>query len=208
MRGLLIKEWYARRLGLLAAAALGVFIYFRIPDLFFMLMLTLPPVLSMVPVSALQTDAVSHFDRWYPVLPVKRRTYADLFFLEALLLTALYFAVYLGTYRIFLHDILYAGDIAVLTMQCLLTPAVCLPLTFRFGITAGRVAAIAMILPEILLLLAAWGLDDVFGRFGDTVYELLFGNLQGITVTACAAVVLLFILAWAYSAAVLERREY
>lgn len=155
MRAMLTKEWYTRGkrlcLLLLAFALIGVYNIV----LYFLLVIFLAPlIIALLPLFSLSRDAVSHFDRWYPVLPMKRSTYADFYYIMTAVLTGLFLLV---NALLYLHTDStvdcrqLAGLLAGVGTLCLLMPAVYLPVTFRFGITAGRIAAL-LLLPVYVIL--------------------------------------------------------
>ncbi len=165
MRAMLTKEWYTR--GKRLCLLLFVFVLigaYNIVLYFLMVLFLLPLIIALLPLFSLSRDAVSHFDRWYPVLPVKRSSYADFYYIMTAVLTGLLLLV---NALLYLHTdstvdcSLLAGLLAVLGTLCLLMPAVYLPVTFRFGITAGRIAA--LLLPVYLLLpFCGFGVIDWF----------------------------------------------
>lgn len=169
MRAMLTKEWYTqgKRLCLLLFAFALIGAYNIV--LYFLLALFLEPlIIALLPLFSLNWDAVSHFDRWYPVLPVKRSTYADFYYIMAAVLTGLFLLV---NALLYLHTdsavdcSLLASLLAALGTLCLLMPAVYLPVTFRFGITAGRIAALLLLPVYVLFPFCGFGVIDWFNWF-------------------------------------------
>ena len=169
MKGLLLKEWYAQRrlicLLLLTFALTGVYNIV----LYFLLVLFLAPlIIALLPLFSLSRDAVSHFDRWYPVLPMKRSTYADFYYIMTAVLTGLFLLV---NALLYLHTDSavdcrqLASLLAGIGTLCLLMPAVYLPVTFRFGITAGRIAALLLLPVYVLFPFCGFGVIDWFNWF-------------------------------------------
>ena len=178
MKGLLLKEWYAQRwlicLLLLAFALTGLYNIV----LYFLLVIFLAPlIIALLPLFSLNWDAVSHFDRWYPVLPMKRSTYADFYYIMTAVLTGLFLLVNALIYTLYLCHNLYATDGAeysvlfLLGTLCLLMPAVYLPVTFRFGITAGRIAALLVLPVYVLLPFYGFGVIDGFNWFSFDIHS-------------------------------------
>ncbi len=166
MRAMLTKEWYTQGkwlcLLLLAFALIGAYNIV----LYFLLVLFLAPlIIALLPLFSLNRDAVSHFDRWYPVLPMKRSTYADFYYILTAVLTGLFLLV---NALLYLHADStvdcrqLAGLLAGVGTLCLLMPAVYLPVTFRFGITAGRIAALLLLPVYVLLPFFGFGVIDWF----------------------------------------------
>lgn len=166
MRAMLTKEWYTRgkRLCLLLLAFVLIGAYNIV--LYFLLVLFLaPPIITLLPLFSLNRDAVSHFDRWYPVLPMKRSSYADFYYILTAVLTGLFLLV---NALLYLHADStvdcrqLAGLLAGVGTLCLLMPAVYLPVTFRFGITAGRIAALLLLPVYVLFPFYGFGVIDWF----------------------------------------------
>ena len=166
MRAMLTKEWYTRGkrlcLLLLAFALIGAYNIV----LYFLLVLFLAPlIIALLPLFSLSRDAVSHFDRWYPVLPMKRSSYADFYYIMTAVLTGLFLLV---NTLLYLHTDStvecrqLAGLLAALGTLCLLMPAVYLPVTCRFGITAGRIAALLLLPVYLLFPFYGFGVIDWF----------------------------------------------
>ncbi|MBR3045391.1 MAG: ABC-2 transporter permease [Oscillospiraceae bacterium] len=169
MHAMLTKEWYTqgKRLCLLLLAFALIGAYNIV--LYFLLVLFLAPlIIALLPLFSLSRDAVSHFDRWYPVLPMKRSTYADFYYIMTAVLTGLFLLV---NALLYLHTDStvdcrqLAGLLAGLGTLCLLMPAVYLPVTFRFGITAGRIAALLMLPVYVLFPFFGFGVIDWFNWF-------------------------------------------
>ena len=169
MHAMLTKEWYTqgKRLCLLLLAFALIGAYNIV--LYFLLVLFLAPlIIALLPLFSLSRDAVSHFDRWYPVLPMKRSTYADFYYIMTAVLTGLFLLV---NALLYLHTDStvdcrqLAGLLAGLGTLCLLMPAVYLPVTFRFGITAGRIAALLLLPVYVLLPFCGFGVIDWFNWF-------------------------------------------
>lgn len=166
MRAMLTKEWYTqgKRLCLLLLAFALIGAYNIV--LYFLLVLFLAPlIIALLPLFSLSRDAVSHFDRWYPILPMKRSTYADFYYILTAVLTGLFLLV---NALLYLHTDStvdcrqLAGLLAGVGTLCLLMPAVYLPVTFRFGITAGRIAALLLLPVYLLLPFYGFGVIDWF----------------------------------------------
>ena len=166
MRAMLTKEWYTQGkwLCLLLFAFVLIGAYNII--LYFLLVLFLAPlIIALLPLFSLNRDAVSHFDRWYPVLPMKRSTYADFYYILTAVLTGLFLLV---NALLYLHTDStvdcrqLAGLLAGVGTLCLLMPAVYLPVTCRFGITAGRIAALLMLPVYLLFPFCGFGVIDWF----------------------------------------------
>ena len=175
MRAMLTKEWYTRGkrlcLLLLAFALIGVYNIV----LYFLLVIFLAPlIIALLPLFSLSRDAVSHFDRWYPVLPMKRSTYADFYYILTAVLTGLFLLV---NALLYLHTDStvdcrqLAGLLAALGTLCLLMPAVYLPVMFRFGITAGRIAALLLLPVYVLLPFYGFGVIDGFNWFSFDIHS-------------------------------------
>ena len=166
MRAMLTKEWYTRGkrlcLLLLAFALIGAY---NIVLYFLLVLFLAPPIIALLPLFSLSRDAVSHFDRWYPVLPMKRSSYADFYYIMTAVLTGLFLLV---NALLYLHTDStvdcrqLAGLLAGVGTLCLLMPAVYLPVTCRFGITAGRIAALLMLPVYVLLPFYGFGVIDWF----------------------------------------------
>lgn len=166
MRAMLTKEWYTqgKRLCLLLPAFVLIGAYNIV--LYFLLVLFLAPlIIALLPLFSLNRDAVSHFNRWYPVLPMKRSTYANFYYILTAVLTGLFLLV---NALLYLHTDStvdcrqLAGLLAGVGTLCLLMPAVYLPVTFRFGITAGRIAALLTLPVYVLFPFFGFGVIDWF----------------------------------------------
>ena len=202
MRGLLRKQWYAQRFVLLAALAvlLAGMCYNTVLYLFMEPFAAL--VIAMLPVFTLNDDAVSHFDRWHVTLPVKRQRYGDSYYLMTALLTVLLLTVHTVIWFRSGLDEGWLITMGMLTVLCLLAPAVYLPVTFRFGIAAGRLTAIVMILPYILMtyeIIDIWGILGIPQRF----LPFLTAGLLSVAVP-----VLLFAVSRCLSVKALQKSEY
>ena len=202
MRGLLLKEWYAHRFVWLTALAVLIIVFWRNSVLFLFMEPAAALLIAMMPVFSLNQDAVSRFGRWHLTLPVKRSSYADVYYL---MIAGMTVPLLIAHSVIWLRAELggYFAVLGVLMLLCLLAPAVYLPVTFRFGIAAGRAAALVMILPYTLLILAATDLYEFFGGWERRVLSLF---------SAGPAVVGLFMLLFAVSrylsAWILKKAEY
>ena len=203
MRGLLKRLWYTHRFKLLAMAAalLACMCYHKI------LYLCMEPfaalMIAMLPIVALNDDAVSHFDRWHLILPLKRQRYADAYYLFTAMLTLLLLSVHTVIwFQVGLEEG-WAVVAGVLTVLCLLAPAVYLPVSFRFGIAAGRLTAIGMILPYVLLIVSV---IDLWGLLVVPPQELTAFLTAGLL--PVAAPVLLFAVSRNLSARALQTKKY
>ena len=208
MRAMLTKEWYTRGkwlcLLLPAFALIGAYNIV----LYFLLVLFLAPlIIALLPLFSLNRDAVSHFDRWYPVLPMKRSSYADFYYILTAVLTGLFLLV---NALLYLHTDstvdcrqlagLLAGLLAGVGTLCLLMPAVYLPVTFRFGITAGRIAALLLLPVYLLFPFVGFGVIDWFNRFSFDIHS------AGIRVLGLC-MLLIFLLSRMLSVRALRRAE-
>lgn len=151
MRAMLTKEWYTQGkwicllLFVLAVCLFCYVGYFEFAEMI------LPFVIAVLPLFSLNKDAVSHFERWYPAMPVKRSSYADFYYIMTAVLTGLLLAAHLYYEIRHMYSPIDLCMLGVLGTHCLLMPAVYLPVTFRFGITAGRIAAL-LVLPVYVIL--------------------------------------------------------
>ncbi|MBP0974806.1 MAG: hypothetical protein J6P20_01940, partial [Oscillospiraceae bacterium] len=98
----------------------------------------------------------------------------------------------------------WATVAGILTVLCLLAPAVYLPVTFRFGIAAGRLTAIGMILPYILMVLRS---IDLWGFLGDLQMKGFAAFIEA-GLLPVAVPVLLYAVSLCLSARALQRAEY
>ena len=154
MKGLLLKEWYTQgRVLLVTLIALAAVVKLNL-GLFDSAMVVLPLPIALLPLFSLNRDAVSHFDRWYPVLPAKRSSYADFYYIAVIVSTCIYLAVQVLIGKYVLHEDVRVSMVLLHGVLCLLMPAVYLPVTCRFGITAGRIAALLTVPVYVLLPLA------------------------------------------------------
>ncbi len=179
MKGLLLKEWYTQgRVLLVTLIALAAVVKLDL-GLFDSAMAVLPLPIALLPLFSLNRDAVSHFDRWYPVLPAKRSSYADFYYIAVIVSTCIYLAVQVLIGKYILHEDVSVSMVILHGVLCLLMPAVYLPVTCRFGITAGRIAAL-LLLPVYVLL----PLTEIFasGRLwmflGDGNYETVMTRVS------------------------------
>ena len=204
MRGLLKRLWYTHRFKLLAMAAalLACMCYHKMLYLFMEPFAAL--MIAMLPIVALNDDAVSHFDRWHVILPVKRQRYADAYYLMTALLTLLLLTAHTVAWFRSGLDEGYVMTVGLLLILCLLAPAVYLPVTFRFGIAAGRLTAIAMTLPYILMVLRC---IDMWG-FLDDLQMKGFAAFIEAGLLPVAVPVLLFAVSRNLSARALQTKEY
>ena len=171
MKGVLLKEWYAQRWLLCLLLAFALTGAYNIVLYFLLVIFLAPLIIALLPLFSLSRDAVSHFDRWYPVLPMKRSSYADFYYIMTAVLTGLFLLVNALIYTLYLCHNLYATDGAeysvlfLLGTLCLLMPAVYLPVTFRFGIAAGRIAALLVLPVYVILPCLHIGVLDWFNWF-------------------------------------------
>lgn len=166
MHAMLTKEWYTQGkwicLLLLAFVLIGAY---NIVLYFLVVLFLAPLIIALLPLFSLNWDAVSHFDRWYPVLPMKRSTYADFYYIMTAVLTGLFLLV---NALLYLHTDSavecrqLAGLLAGVGTLCLLMPAVYLPVTFRFGIAAGRITALLVLPVYLLFPFCGFGVIDWF----------------------------------------------
>lgn len=204
MRGLLKRLWYTHRFKLLAMAAalLAGMCYHKMLYLFMEPFAAL--MIAMLPIVALNDDAVSHFDRWHLILPLKRQRYADAYYLFTAMLTLLLLTVHTVIwFQVGLEEG-WATVAGILTVLCLLAPAVYLPVTFRFGIAAGRLTAIGMILPYILMVLRS---IDLWGFLGDLQMKGFAAFIEA-GLLPVAVPVLLFAVSRNLSARALQTKKY
>lgn len=172
MRAMLTKEWYTQRRLICLLLVFALIGAYNIVLYFLLVLFLAPPIIALLPLFSLNRDAVSHFDRWYPVLPAKRSSYADFYYIAVIVSTCIYLAVQVLIGKCVLHEDVSVSMVILHGVLCLLMPAVYLPVTCRFGITAGRIAALLM-LPVYVLL----PLTEIFasGRLwmflGDGNYE-------------------------------------
>ena len=200
----MIKVWYAHRFALLAVTAvlLAGMCYNMVLYLFMEPFAAL--VIAMLPIFSLNDDAVSHFDRWHVILPVKRQRYGDAYYLMTALLTLLLLTAHTVAWFRSGLDEGYVMTVGLLLMLCLLAPAVYLPVTFRFGIAAGRLTAIAMTLPYILMVLRS---IDLSGFLGDLQMKGFAAFIEA-GLLPVAVPVLLFAVSRNLSARALQTKEY
>ena len=175
MKGLLLKEWYTQgRVLLVTLIALAAVVRLDL-GLFDSAMAVLPLPIALLPLFSLNRDAVSHFDRWYPVLPMKRSTYADFYYILTAVLTGLFLLV---NALLYLHADStvdcrqLAGLLAGVGTLCLLMPAVYLPVTCRFGITAGRIAALLLLPVYVLFPFFGFGVIDWFNWLSIDIHSV------------------------------------
>ena len=165
MHAMLTKEWYAQRWLICLLLAFALIGAYNIVLYFLLVIFLAPLIIALLPLFSLSRDAVSHFDRWYPVLPMKRSSYADFYYILTAVLTGLFLLV---NALLYLHTDStvdcrqLAGLLAGLGTLCLLMPAVYLPVTFRFGITAGRIAALLLLPVYVLFPFYGFGVIDWF----------------------------------------------
>lgn len=204
MRGLLRRQWYAYSGMLTAALAVltACVCYHGVLYLFIEPFAAL--LIAMLPAFALNDDAVSHFDRWHVILPVKRQRYGDAYYLMTALLTLLLLTAHTVAWFRSGLDEGYVMTVGILLILCLLAPAVYLPVTFRFGIVAGRLTAITMTLPYILMVLRC---IDMWGFLGDLQMKGFTAFIEA-GLLPVAVPVLLFAVSRNLSARALQTKEY
>ena len=202
MRGLLLKEWYAHRFIWLTALAVLIFGWFYNEILYLFMEPAAALLIAMLPIFSLHQDAVSRFDCWHLTLPVKRSRYADVYYL---MIAGMMLPLLIVHSVIWLRSELgaYFAVLGALMLLCLLAPAVYLPVTFRFGIAAGRVAALVMILPYTLLILTVTDLWGIWGEWERGIVSFLSAGVPVVGVP-----VLLFAVSRFISARILNQAEY
>ena len=165
MHAMLTKEWYTQGkwicllLFVLAVCLFCYVGYFEFAEMI------LPFVIAVLPLFSLNKDAVSHFERWYPAMPVKRSSYADFYYIMTAVLTGLLLAAHLYYEIRHMNSPIDLCMLGVLGTHCLLMPAVYLPVTFRFGIAAGRIAALLVLPVYVILPCLHIGVLDWFNWF-------------------------------------------
>lgn len=208
MRGLLVKEWYLQRFDLITGSVLIIVLGYVNPILLLLFLVFSPLAPAVYPILSLNRDAVSHFDRWYPTMPVKRSSYADLYYLIITVLTAVLTLLMVLLFMLISDGAFSFGAISAMLVLCLMMPTVYLPVTFRFGLAAGRVAALVMLLPEILLMISFANSITDFSPWQRWIMDCFYGNKQEIGMLFAAGTVLAFICSRMLSVRALRRAEY
>ncbi|MCI8360416.1 MAG: ABC-2 transporter permease [Clostridiales bacterium] len=208
MKGLLRKDFYMT-VKYCKAYLLIVVIFAAVSasgngNLFF----TFYPVLlaSMIPVTLISYDERSKWNGYAEALPYTRRLLVSVKYVMALLSLVLSLVLCVGVQlvgRLYLH----AFDPAALLQLTgtlfsvgLLSPAILLPVIFKFGAEKGRIVYYAVV---ILMYIA---LACLFGLFSDDGLPLRLPVSTGLLCLAAGAA-LLFVLSWALSVYFYRRRE-
>ena len=201
MHAMLTKEWYTQGKWIcLLLFVLAVCLFWYVGYFEFAEMI-LPFVIAVLPLFSLNRDAVSHFERWYPAMPVKRSSYADFYYIMTAVLTGLLLAAHLYYEIRHMYSPIDLCLLGVLGTHCLLMPAVYLPVTFRFGIAAGRIAALLVLPVYVILPCLHIGVLDWFNWFSPE-------NRSVGTMVLGVGMLLGFLLSRMLSVRALRRAEY
>lgn len=146
MKGLLIRElhmiWFVGKIAIFFALAFGALFVFTDGNLFFLIYPAL--LFSMLPLSILATDERSRWDVYADTLPCSRGQQVSVKYLMSLICTVT-MTLFAGLCRCLrmltigsfvLSDLLFL--LLVVALFSLLSTALCLPFSFRFGMEKGR----------------------------------------------------------------------
>ena len=204
MKGLLLRMWYMIRLPFIAAEAVLLILAAVCPTVALMLLIYAAMIISVVMCRLLIADETPHFNRWRLILPLRRRTITDAYYLAVLFLTACLML------PAALAELQYHSGGSVLYFSWLVTlsllmPAVFYPAALRFGRTVGAVCAFAALFLEMygFLNVSMIKVDQVI--FFDGAEQMCFEWFE--TLPGPAALVI-FGISRMISVRVIENREF
>ena len=162
-------------------------------------------LMGMMPITLFAYDEKAKFFSLLSSLPVKKRTYVTAKYLMGFLLILLacvatggmqaFKMVQAGTFV--LSEFLMVMSLALAV--ALVAPSIVLPLIFLLGTEKGRFV-------NILVVAIAISLINVFLDMGDNFQMVL--DAEAIILVIIAVSVLVYILSWAITAFIFEKKEY
>ena len=177
----------------------------NIPMLFF------PPfLLSMLPISGLAFDEVSHWDKYTYTLPVDKKDIVSSKYISIVILAVIgvVFSV-IGNIGIMLSDSGYTSEtlcisIIAALLIALTMPSILFPFYMKFGTAKGRIAS------SIFIALVCGSFATVFSVETDSIFIKImdkFSNMTMITVVAALVIIAVFIVSWLLSIALYKKHE-
>ena len=205
MRGLLLKDWYLIQKYCWSLYLIDVlFIALSLSVMNTVFIFTYPYLFAgFIPMNLYAYDEREKWKAYCAALPVSRRQYVSGKYIMGILSIA---AVLLAGFAA--HTIAYlvipgrTTDYLTLLPVCatigFIAPAISLPLMFRFGTEKSRIAYIA-----IICFIASF--SGIFLQSGSLASKLQAASLPSVLVYAAAPV--LYLLSWALSMAIYEKRD-
>ena len=207
MKGLIIKDFYQLKSYMrvfLFVILFCIIMGFTGEDAVFM---TYYPgvMVGMMPITLYAYDEKEKFHALLATLPIKKHTYVTAKYILGFLLILL---ACIATGSVQGMKMLQAGNfvfsdfgmvMALALAVSLVPPAIVLPLIFLFGAEKGRFLNIVVIVIAISLI-------NVFMDMGSDFSIIL--NAEQMVLAIIAAAVLIYVISWAVTAAIFEKKEY
>lgn len=146
MKGLLIKDYYMLmkyfRTYVVIIGVMAIVTLFSTPAPLFIIY----PVLmaNMLPVSLVNYDEMSRFDRYYQTMPISKTQYVSAKYLMSLIFQILSLIIFTAAYSISLIRSSQFEVVAIMTIASYMIilvsvlPSILLPFVFKFGSEKGR----------------------------------------------------------------------
>lgn len=146
MKGLLIKDYYMLmkyfRTYVVIIGVMAIVTLFSTPAPLFIIY----PVImtNMLPVSLVNYDEMSRFDRYYQTMPISKTQYVSSKYLMSLIFQILSLIIFMAAYSISLIRSSQFEAVAIMTIASYMIilasvlPSILLPFVFKFGSEKGR----------------------------------------------------------------------
>lgn len=207
MKGLMIKDFYQLKSYtrvFLVVVLFCILLGFSGQDAVFM---TYYPgvLMGMMPITLYAYDEKAKFHNLLSTLPVKKRTYVTAKYLMGFLLILLACIATGGVQSIkMMQDGSFVfmdfGMVMALALAvALVPPAIVLPLIFLFGSEKGRFV-------NIIVVVMAISLINLFLDMGDDFSVIL--NAEQLVIGIIVVAMIIYMISWAVTAAIFEKKEY
>ncbi len=208
MKGLLVKEFITilkqYKMNIIISL---IFIPYSIIFDNSLMLLFVPFILSVLPISALINDEVSHWNKYIYTMPVDKKEIVSSKYLSIVILAAISIILtLLGNFGLFISgkklifDNLDTSVIGSLILS-LIPPSFLFPFYLKFGVTKGRIAS-------IIFVAISCGSISAFLSLGG--FDLKSTNLPSVALLklgAIAVIIVFFALSWLLSIALYKKHE-
>lgn len=207
MKGLMIKDIYQLKSYtrvFLVVVLFCIIMGFSGQDAVFM---TYYPgvLMGMMPITLYAYDEKAKFHTLLSTLPIKKRTYVTAKYVLGFLLILL---TCIATGGVQCAKMLQSGNFVLIEFFMvmalalavgLIAPAIVLPLIFLLGTEKGRFV-------NIIVVVIAISFINLFMDMGDSFTVII--NAEQMVIAIIGAAILIYILSWAITAAIFDKKEY
>ena len=172
-----------------------------------LMLLFIPFIFSVLPISALINDEVSHWNKYMYTMPVDKKEIVSSKYLSIVILAAISIILtLLGNFGLFISgkepifDDLGISMIGSLVLS-FIPPAFLFPFYLKFGVTKGKIVS-------LIFVAATSAIIPTVGSIGG--FDLKFTNLPSVALLklgAFAVIIVFFALSWLLSIALYKKHE-